>query len=107
MPSVEVAVEAVDAVVSVEMVEEVAGTEIIGIRTRTKTQALPLQGRDTRVPDIRICQLAMCPVSAPCIISGGRELSSALSPPPAPGRMFTPQDLKNETGTSPVTPVQT
>ena len=37
---------------------------------------------------------------APCISASGKMHTSVQSPPPAPGRMFSPRDLQNETGTS-------
>ena len=96
-------------VVEVRTAAEVVVVEVVGIviGTRTKTQTLPLQGRDIRVPGTLIFRLAMCPNTALCIISGVGGVTSAPSQPHVRGKMFMQPDLKNETGTSPVTPNQT
>ena len=92
-------------VVEVEVVaaEMVMAVEVVGtIGTRTKTQALPLQGRDTQVPDTLTFLKVMSPNSALCIISGGEEVTFVHLQPLVRGRMCTRPDLNNETGTSPV-----
>ena len=92
------------AVVVVE-VSGVTETEALTITIRVpavQVQQLPLQGRDTQVPDTLTFLMVMSPNSALCIISGGEEVTFVHLQPLVRGRMCTKPDLNNETGTSPV-----
>ena len=83
-----------------EVVAEDEGVETTEVHSQIlqHLRHLPVQP-DIGVPDILIF-LQVNGQGAPCISNTGKELFSAQSLPPAPGRTSMPQDLLNETSTS-------
>ena len=96
-----------DAVAAVVAAAEVGAEVVEEAETSSRVQA-PLHPLppDTKVPSTRIYQLETDPDFAPCISNSGKMHISVQSRAHALGRMYSRQDLNNETGTSPLlTPV--
>ena len=88
------------AVVVAEEAAEAVETEVVPTPTTPIVPVeVPAKGPATGVPDTQTSLRASGP-DAPCISDSGKGLTFVQSPPPAPGRMFSPRDLQNETGTS-------
>ena len=98
--------EAVGAVAVVEVEEVVAETIRNPPTSQTSLPKVSQGGNAIKVPSILIYQPEMDPDFAPCISNSGKMHISVQSQAHALGRMYSRQDLNNETGTSPLlTPV--